>query len=109
MTIQFKEREITLKQSFRTYIIFENITGKSFQSASTLADMLCFMYASILASTKTTDISFDEFLDYVDDKPEVVAEFSEWLLKSNSVIAEATNDNIENEDSTKKKTRQKRS
>lgn len=109
MTIKFLDKEITLKNSFRTYIIFENITGKSFQNAASLSDILCFMYATILASAKTTDITFDEFMDYIDENPTMVTEFSQWLMKSNEIIAEASNDNLELEDTAKKKTKKKKS
>jgi hypothetical protein len=52
MKIQIKDIEITLKSTFRTYIIFENITGKSFQNVATLSDILCFMYATIWRQLK---------------------------------------------------------
>ena len=32
MTIKIKGKEYTLKSSFRSYMIYENITGKSFES-----------------------------------------------------------------------------
>ena len=102
MKITILGREVELKATFRAYIIFENITGKSFQNLSTLADVLTFMYATILGSAKTTDISFEAFLDFVDENPTIVTEFSEWLTGSNAVIEEASNNNVEKEDSKKK-------
>jgi hypothetical protein len=102
MKITILGREVELKATFRSYIIFENITGKSFKNLETLADVLTFMYATILGSAKTTDISFEAFLDYVDDNPNVVTEFSEWLIGSNAVIEEASNNNVEKDDSKKK-------
>jgi hypothetical protein len=107
MKITILGREIELKSTFRAYIIFENITGKSFKNLETLADVLTFMYATILGSAKTTDISFESFLDYVDENPDVVTEFSEWLIGGNAVIEEASNNNVEKDDS-KKKTKKKK-
>lgn len=107
MKIQIKDIEITLKSTFRTYIIFENITGKSFQNVATLSDILCFMYATILASTKNAEISFDEFMDYIDENPNVVTEFSDWMMKTNGIINEASNTLVD-EDSSKKKTKRAR-
>lgn len=104
MTIQILDREVELRNSFRAYIIFENITGKSFQTVQTLSDVLVFMYATILASLKTTDISFDAFMDYIDSNPGVVTEFSEWLTGVHEVVNEASNKIVE-EDTAKKKTR----
>lgn len=106
MKIQILDKEVELKSSFRSYIIFENITGRSFQTLSTLSDVLVFMYANVLASLKDTSISFDEFLDYVDGNPDVVTQFSDWMIKGNEIIEEATNDTVEKGES-KKKTRKK--
>lgn len=102
MKIQILDREVELKSSFRAYIIFENITGKSFQAVQTLSDVLVFMYATILASLKTTDISFDAFMDYIDSNPGVVTEFSEWLTGVHEVVNEASNKIVNEEDSKKK-------
>ena len=110
MKVQILGREIELKATFRAYIIFENITGKSFQQLSTLADVLTFFYATILGSAKITDISFDDFLDFIDANPNVVTEFSEWMAGSNAVVEEASNNNVEKDDAKKKTSRkQKRS
>ena len=108
MKVQILGRDIELKATFRAYIIFENITGKSFQQLSTLADVLTFFYATILGSAKTTDISFDAFLDFIDENPNVVTEFSEWMAGSNAVVEEASNNNVEKEDAKKKTTRKQK-
>lgn len=107
MKIQIKGQDIELKPSFRAYIIFENITGKSFQSVSTLSDIVCFFYASVLAVTKNANISFDEFMDFVDSDPLIVTQFAEWITKTNDVISEASNPTIEKEDTKKKTIRRK--
>lgn len=103
MKVQINNKEIELKSSFRAYLIYENITGKSFQAVQTLSDVLCFMYATILASSKTTDISFDAFIDYIDENPEIVTEFSNWLTGVHEVINEASNTDIEEDKDVKKK------
>ena len=108
MKVQILGREIELKATFRAYLIFENITGKSFQQLSTLADVLTFFYATILGSAKTTDISFDDFLDFIDANPNVVTEFSEWMAGSNAVVEEASNNNVEKEDVKKKTIRKQK-
>ena len=108
MKVQILGREIELKATFRAYIIFENITGKSFQQLSTLADVLTFFYATILGSAKTTDISFDDFLDFIDENPNIVTEFSEWMAGSNAVVDEASNSNVEKDDAKKKTIRKQK-
>lgn len=107
MKITILGREIELKATFRAYIIFENITGKSFQQLNTLADVLTFFYATILGSAKTTDISFDAFLDFIDENPNIVTEFSQWMTGSNAVVEEASNTHMDEAD-IKKKTSRKR-
>ena len=72
MKITILGREIELKSSFRSYMIYENITGKSFQSLTTLADIITFMYANVLAVLKSPEISFEEFLDFIDENPNEV-------------------------------------
>lgn len=108
MKIQILGRDIELKATFRAYIIFENITGKSFQQLSTLADVLTFFYATILGSAKITDISFDAFLDFIDENPNIVAEFSEWMTGNNAVVEEASNTHMDEGDTKKKTTRKKK-
>ena len=108
MKVHILERDIELKATFRAYIIFENITGKSFQQLSTLADVLTFFYATILGSAKTTDISFDDFLDFIDENPNIVTEFSEWMAGSNAVVEEASNSNVEKDDAKKKTIRKQK-
>ena len=108
MKVQILGRDIELKATFRAYIIFENITGKSFQQLSTLADVLTFFYATILGSAKTTDISFDDFLDFIDENPNIVTEFSEWIAGSNAVVEEASNSNVDKDDAKKKTSRKQK-
>ena len=108
MKIHILGRDIELKATFRAYLIFENITGKSFQQLSTLVDVLTFFYATILGSAKTTDISFDDFLDYIDANPNIVTEFSEWMAGSNAVVEEASNSNVEKDDAKKKTSRKQK-
>lgn len=108
MNIQILGRDIELKATFRAYIIFENITGKSFQQLSTLADVLTFFYATILGSAKTTDITFDDFLDFIDENPTIVTAFSEWMAGTNTVVEEASNTHMDDDDTKKKMSRKKK-
>lgn len=107
MKITILGREIELKSSFRSYMIYENITGKSFQSLTTLADIITFMYANVLAVLKSPEISFEEFLDFIDENPNEVTKFSEWMVKGNAIINTASNDDIDKPNSKKKTTKKK--
>ena len=80
MTLKIKDREVNLKYSFRSFFIFENIMNRSFQP-NTTTDILVFFYSVIMASDKNLDFQFDEFLDMVDENPELIVKFSEFISK----------------------------
>lgn len=78
MTLTIKNKEIELKYSFRALLIFENITKRSF-NPQTVSDIVIFFYSVVLGSDRNLNIEFDDFIDYLDDNPEKMNEFSEWL------------------------------
>ena len=81
MRVQIKDRELEIKYTFRAMLIYEKITDKSFMPTG-LYDIVMFFYSSILASDKDLILTFDEFIDWIDENPYVVGEFSEWLTAS---------------------------
>ena len=88
MKITLKNKEIELKYSFRSMMIYEKITGGSFNPKG-ITEILIYLYSSILASDKNIDLTFEEFMDWIDDNPQVITEFSTWLtsiLTKNSVL-----------------------
>lgn len=99
MTLKIKDKEIELKYSFRGFFIFENIMGRSFQP-NTTTDILVFFYSVIMASDKELDFPFDEFLDMVDDQPELIVKFSEFISKE---VSKNRTLSPEQEDEDKKK------
>ena len=78
MKVTINEREITLKKTYRSYIIYEAITNKSF-APSTLTDILIYFYAVVTASAKDLEITLDEFLEWLDEHENAVNEFYAWL------------------------------
>lgn len=79
MKLNIKGNEITLKYSFRSMMIYEKIVGESFQPNG-LTEVIIYLYSTILASKKEIDLSFDDFVDWLDDNPNTINEFNEWLL-----------------------------
>ena len=77
MTINYNDREITLKFSFRADMLFEDATGKTF-TAQTESEWLQYMFCTIIANTKDETLKFDVFLDWVSDNPTVFYDFIEW-------------------------------
>lgn len=80
MIVKIKDKEINLKFSFRSLMIYENIMKKSFTPEST-TDVLVFMFCVLISSDKGLEIEFNDFLDYVDENPYLIVEFSEWFTK----------------------------
>lgn len=78
MKINLNDKEIELKYSFRALMAYENVMDKSLEM-NTLSDILTFFYCIVITSAKDSSIKFDEFMDYVDEHPETVAEFNMWL------------------------------
>lgn len=79
MKITIKDKEIELKQSLRALIMYENITDKSFEPKS-FQDILTFLYCIVLTSSKDYSlITFDEFIDYIDDNHQVLSDMTKWL------------------------------
>ena len=78
MKISYKEKEYELKWSFRALMIYENIVKQSF-NPKTITDVILFFYSILCASAKGETIVFDEFMDWVDDNPTSITQFSEWL------------------------------
>lgn len=93
MKIKIGDKEIQLKYSFRSLILYENIQNKSFAPEST-TDVLIYMFCVILASERDIQLDFNDFLDMIDEHPELVVEFSTWLTneinKTNTLTAEET-------------------
>ena len=80
MKVTFNEKEYELKYSFRAYMIYENIMDKSF-SPKGLTDMIVFFYSSLLAAAKGDTIKYEDFLDWLDDNPDELSKFSNWLME----------------------------
>lgn len=88
MKIQIKDKEIELRYTLRSMLMYENITEKTF-NPSTMSDVITFMYCIVVSSSKDYSLMFDDFLDWLDDNPNMVNEFGEWLnseVQTNNVF-----------------------
>ena len=79
MIVNLKGEDVELKTSFRAYMLYENITEKSF-APTTMTDIITFFYCILITSAKDFDFKYNEFLDMLDERPEYLNEFSEWLV-----------------------------
>lgn len=78
MTITIKDTEVNVKQTFRSHIIYEQITGQTF-SPKNVTDIITFFYSTVMACNPEITIDFNEFLDWLDETPDTLAEFVKFL------------------------------
>ena len=99
MEIVIKNKVIDLKYSFRALMIYENITQKSFNPKG-ISDVVVFFYSVVVASTKDTTLSFDDFIDWLDDNATAINDFSVWLTSVFNAQSGLVNKDIKPESNT---------
>lgn len=72
------KKEYKMKYTFRALMLFEQITNKMFTIES-LSDELIFFYCILLASNPDNTMTFDEFMDYIDEDPTLLTQFQQFL------------------------------
>ena len=81
MIVRIKDRDVTLKKSYRSMIVYESITGSVFQPKN-LTDMLTYFYSVIISSDKDLVFTFDEFIDWLDgSNPSLLDDFTSWVTE----------------------------
>lgn len=93
-TITIKGTEYKIKYTIRALFIFEQITGKAF-NIETLLDNYIFFYSMILANNETV-LDWNDFLDALDETPEMFSQMNEIVAKQQKKDSVFNN----NEDST---------
>ena len=78
MTITINDKDIELKYTLRSMMMYENITGKTFAPEG-VSDILTFFYCVVVASAKNYELKFDDFLDVIEENQDKLNEFSLWL------------------------------
>lgn len=83
-TITINNTEYNVKYSIRALFIWEQITGKRFDVTTTMDSYLLF-YSMILASNKGCTLTFDEFIDAVDEDPSIINNLQGAYLNQSAV------------------------
>ena len=83
MNITIKDKEIKLKKTFRSVIAYEQATQKPF-NPKTISETIMYFYCVVIASTDI-EISYDDFIDWLDENETAVKEFTEWLVKVSDI------------------------
>jgi hypothetical protein len=99
MEITIKGNTVSLKYSFRALMIYENITQKSFNPKG-ISDVVVFFYSVVVASTKDTTLSFDDFIDWLDDNATAINDFSVWLTSVFNAQSGLVNKEVQPEEQT---------
>lgn len=82
MKVKIKEKEIELKYTFLSLMLYEQVAGEAF-NANTISAIITYLYCTIIASHKGLDLPFDEYMKWLDENPNTINEFSEWLIVHN--------------------------
>jgi hypothetical protein len=76
-------KEYKVKQTMRSIMLFEEMTGKSIGSmdAGKINDVLVMLYCTLKACNKAEfeNIDFDAFVDMVDENPAIIQDMSEAI------------------------------
>lgn len=75
-TIEINGTEYKIKYTIRALFIFEQISGKSFK-IETLLDNYLFFYSMLLACNKDNVLTWDEFIDALDEDPTLLKDMNE--------------------------------
>ena len=105
MFITINNYNIELKYSFRAMMIYEKITGESFNPKG-ITELMIYLYSIILASSKDITLSFDDFMNWIDENPTVLNEFTVWLtsiINKNKVFSDKEETDTVDEDTVIKK------
>ena len=79
-TILINGKEYPIKYGIRSMLIQEQITQKPF-SLDNMNEQLVFLYACLLAADNELTMSYEEFLDAVDEDMSIIIRFGEYLAE----------------------------
>ena len=82
--ITIKNKEYKIKQTLRALFIFEQITGRPFE-IKTMLDNYIFIYSVIIANNPDNILDWDDFIDALDENPNLLTEFTELNQEQNKV------------------------
>lgn len=106
MTINYNNKDIELKFSFRADMLFENINGRSFLG-QTITDWMTYFFCTVLAITRDDDMQFDDFVDWLSDRQYLLTDFVKWYTDVQTTAQKLQRD-VKSDDSKKKTTAKKK-
>lgn len=79
-TILINGKEYKIKYGIRAMLIQEQITQKPF-SLENMNEQLVFLYSCLLAADNELTMTYEEFLDAVDNDMSIIIRFGEYLAE----------------------------
>ena len=79
-TILINGKEYKIKYGIRAMLIAEQITQKPF-SLENMNEQLVFLYACLLAADNELTMSYEEFLDAIDEDMSIIIRFGKYLAE----------------------------
>ena len=84
MTITINNKEVTLKKTFRSVIAYEQAMKKPF-NPTTLSETIMYFYCVIISSDTELEITYDDFITWLDNNETSLKNFTEWVIKVNQI------------------------
>lgn len=88
--IRLGDKEFSLRYSLRAFMLFEQMLSKPF-NIETLTDTYVLLYCFLMATNKPFDITFEQYMDLLDENPAAVREFNTWFAEETALQAQAAN------------------
>ena len=79
-TILINGKEYPIKYGIRSMLIQEQITQKPF-SLDNMNEQLVFLYSCLLAADNELTMSYEEFLDAIDEDMSIIIRFGQYLAE----------------------------
>lgn len=85
-TLRINNKEYKIKYTLRALFIFEQITNKPFE-VKTLLDNYIFFYSMILANNQDNPLEWDDFINALDDNPNLFYEMKDTVEEQQKVAS----------------------
>ena len=84
MNITINDKKVELKKTFRSVIAYEQAMKQVFNPI-TLSEVIMYFYCVIIASDTDLEVTYDDFINWLDDNPNSLKDFTEWLKMMNEI------------------------
>jgi hypothetical protein len=89
MKVKINEKEVELKFNFKTELIYEEIAKASFDGQTTTSWINLF-YSAIVANGGDGVATYKEYIDWLNENPDVFYDFIAWHTETMASISSLT-------------------